>query len=457
MFEYSCVANVRGLIFRNLSLLGLVAIISLFSASDLLAATIFDEIKGVTEKVFNPAVSNKKSSPKKVETVAENNIILAQAEVAKRERITGRKKTLYNQYVSDRNQHMVTVIAGEISSADARMAADMSNVLDNDRGAQPLRIVPLLGRGGVQNIMDLLFLKGVDMTIISQGQLGYLELQDPEFFQDIRKNIKYITKLYNSELQILAHRRVRNVRNLQGKKVALGKKLGATDLDARYVFSQLGIDVEVVNVDFAAGVELLENNEVEAVVAFGGAPIDDFNNIREPSRYQLLPIVPQSVGLDAYFKITNEYLPIKLTPEQYPNLIAPNESVSTISSSVVLAVYNWSSDHKRYKKLQNFVNVFFEKLYRFEDHSRHPKWQGISLDAKVPGWAQFGPAQEWLVNRRKEIGQEISAGEMKIAMDAFVRQYSKIGNTQQMSPLQRDDIWASMTRVFGRWWFISEK
>ena len=43
---------------------------------------------------------------------------------------------------------------------------------------------------------------------------------------------------------------------------------------------------------------------------------------------------------------------------------------------------------------------------------------------------------------------------MKIAMDAFVRQYSKIGDSEQVGPLLRDDIWAAMRRAFGRYWSV---
>ena len=366
------------------------------------------------------------------------------------------KKSLYGREVFMRNRHVVTLLSGDVAGTDARFAADIANVLDNETGKTPIRVVPMLGRGGVQNVKDLLFLKGVDMAIISQGQLGFLELQDPEFYQNIRQNIQYISKLYNSEMQILANRRIGSVLELSGKRVVLGKKLGTTDMDARYVFTQLGIDIEVVNVDFAEGLDRLENEQVDAIVVFGGAPVEGFKALRTPSKFHFLPITPQAVGLNPYFKIIDEYLPIKLTAKQYPNLIDKNKPISTISSSVVLAIYKWKRSHKRYKKLSHFVEAFFTNLYSFDQRSRHPKWQEINIDAKVAGWSKFGAASEWLKNRRKEIGQEVSAGEMKIAMDAFVRQYSKVGNAEQVGPLLRDDIWASMTRVFGRWWAVGQ-
>lgn len=455
MFEYSLGVNVR---YQSIYKLFLASILltSFFVVSPLFAAPFLDEVKAGTDKLQNTI--NQTFGAKKKEKASPPPTVLVQSEVARRDGVRSRtpRKSLYSRRVLKRNKHMVSILAGEFGSADSRMAADIANVLDKDAGDNQMRILPLLGKGGLQNVMDVLFLKGVDMTIISQGQLGFLELQDPKFFKDIRENIQYVTKLYNSEFQILAHRRIASVADLKGKKVVLGKKLGATDMDARYIFSQLGIDIEVVNTDFSNGIHLLENDEVDAVVSFGGAPVDGFSLIRDPAFFHFLAITPQTVGLNSYFKIINEYLPIKLTSKHYPNLIEDNKPIATISSSVVLASYKWKREHKRYKKLSRFVNVFFDNLYSFDNKSRHSKWADINVEAKVAGWTQFRPAKEWLANRRKEIGQEVSAGEMKIAMDAFVRQYSKIGNIQQVSPLQRDDIWASMTRVFGRWWAIEQ-
>lgn len=382
-------------------------------------------------------------------------IQLAQAEALRKNGTQKKKnKSSYASDVFRHNAHVVTLLSGDYGSTDARLAADLANTLDNDSGDAAIRVVPYMGRGGIHNLKDLLFLKGVDMAIVSQGQLGFIEQEDPELYKNIRENIQYLSKIYNAELQILANKKISNIMELSGKRVVFGKKLGPTDMDARYLFSQLGVTVDVINTDFMAGIDLLENNEVDAIVSLGGAPVEGFKTIKNPSDFHFLPITPQAIGLKLYYKITDEYLPIKITSEQYPNLIKRNKPISTISSSVVLAIYKWKRSHKRYKKLSRFVEAFFSNLYSLDKRSRHPKWQEINIDAKVAGWSRFEAANEWLSNRRKEIGQEVSAGEMKIAMDAFVRQYSKIGNAEQVGPLLRDDIWAAMTRVFGRYWAV---
>ena len=144
------------------------------------------------------------------------------------------KKSSYAKQVTLRNAHVVTILSGDYGSTDARLAADIANALDKDEGDEPIRVVPYMGRGGVHNLKDLLFLKGVDMAIVSQGQLGFIELEDPELFTNIRENIQYLSKIYNAELQILANKKIKNITELAGKRVVFGKKLGPTPGSERH-------------------------------------------------------------------------------------------------------------------------------------------------------------------------------------------------------------------------------
>ncbi len=57
----------------------------------------------------------------------------------------------------------IGLIAGGPGSTDARIAADIAQVLDD---SDKLRVLPMLGRGSVQNIADLIYLKGVDVAIV---------------------------------------------------------------------------------------------------------------------------------------------------------------------------------------------------------------------------------------------------------------------------------------------------
>lgn len=358
----------------------------------------------------------------------------------------------YGRQVASRNSLTVSIISGDVASTYLRMAADLANVLDSTSGDESLRVVPVVGKGGVQNVLDVLFLRGIDMGIIQQGQLSYLSLTNPDLFQDIKKRIHFVTKLYNAEFHVLARRNITSLRELADRKVSLGKRLGSTDMIGRTVFSKLDIGADIVNEDLSSALSLLETGQIDAVGMLGGAPVEGFTKIRNAENYHFLPITPQSVGLNEYFNLVDEFLPTKITHDHYPELIEPGQSVSSIASSVILVVYNWKSDTKRYKKLATFVDHFFTKFEEFRRPARHPKWHEVSIHAKIPGMERFEPANDWLKQRQQLIGREVSAGEMKVAMDVFVRQYSKVAGGEEVTPLQRDDIWAALARIFGRYW-----
>jgi TRAP transporter TAXI family solute receptor len=357
----------------------------------------------------------------------------------------------YGRQVASRNSLTVSIISGDVASTYLRMAADLANVLDVS-GKENLRVIPVVGKGGVQNVLDVLFLRGIDMGIIQQGQLSYLSLTNPKIFKDIKKRIQYVTKLYNAEFHILARRNIASMRDLVGHKISLGKRLGSTDMVGRTILSKLDIDADMVNMDLAAGLASLQSGQVDAVAVLGGAPVEGLGSLKNFQDFHFLPITPQTVGLNAYFNLVDEFLPTKITHDHYPQLIEPGKSIASIASGVILVVYNWKSDTKRYKKLAIFVDHFFSKFEELRQPARHPKWHEVSLNAKIPGLFRFEAANEWLAKRQQQIGREVSAGEMKIAMDVFVRQYSKVAGGAEVTPLQRDDIWASLNRTLGRYW-----
>jgi len=72
------------------------------------------------------------------------------------------------------NKGVVGVITGGVNGTYIRIAADMATVLDTDN----LRILAMIGKGSVQNINDLLYLKGVDMAIVQSDVLEYLKRQE---------------------------------------------------------------------------------------------------------------------------------------------------------------------------------------------------------------------------------------------------------------------------------------
>src|ERR1700745_4154680 len=121
------------------------------------------------------------------------------------------------------NANTVTLISGTIGGTYVQFGADLASVLDN---GNELRILPIVGRGSVQSVADILFLQGVDLGIVRADTLDYLEKKG--FAKDIKKQFTYVTKLYNEEMYVIAPKSVSELKELAGKTVSVDLPNGGT-------------------------------------------------------------------------------------------------------------------------------------------------------------------------------------------------------------------------------------
>ena len=104
----------------------------------------------------------------------------------------------------------MTLISGTIGGTYVQFGADLASVLDD---GNKLRVLPIVGRGSVQSVADILFLQGVDLGIVRSDTLDYLERKG--FAKDIKKQFTYVTKLYNEEMYVIASKSIRSMRDLE--------------------------------------------------------------------------------------------------------------------------------------------------------------------------------------------------------------------------------------------------
>ena len=86
--------------------------------------------------------------------------------------------------------------------------------------------------------------------------------------------------------------------------------------------------------------------------------------IQKDSGFHLLPIPYVS-------KLQDEYFPAVITSDDYPNMMTLGQEVETVAVGAVLAAYNWPEDTERYKRLEQFVQLFFKKFPEFQQAPRH--------------------------------------------------------------------------------------
>lgn len=282
------------------------------------------------------------------------------------------------------NRGTVGVVSGGIGGTYVQIAADLASVLDD---GNELRVIPMIGKGSVQNITDILYLKGTDIGIVQSDVLTFIK--DQGIHRGINTRIKYITKLYNEEFHLLANKAIRTIGDLAGRQVNFGNPGSGTDMTAQTVFRSLGIDVVPVYDDYALALEKVKSGETAAMVYVAGKPVTAFAPLGPDDNVRLLPVRYEGA-------LAKAYLPSIFTSEDYPGLVPVGQDVETIAVGAIMAVFNWKPGTFRYKKVKKFVESMFDNFDQFQKSPRHKKWREVNLAAEVPGWKRFKPAADWL-------------------------------------------------------------
>ncbi|HXW28983.1 MAG TPA: TAXI family TRAP transporter solute-binding subunit, partial [Xanthobacteraceae bacterium] len=306
--------------------------------------------------------------------------------------------TATRETAGQQNANTVTMMTGTFDGTYVQIGADLASVLDDGRN---FRLLPVVGRGSVQAIADILFLKGVDVGIVRTDTLDYLEKKG--YANNIKGQFAYITKLYNEEMHVVAPKSIRNLADLDGRTVAVDLPDGGTFVTAITVFERLGIRPHFLYIEPRVALEKLRRGEIDGMIAVEGKPIDLLQQLDE----QNLHLVP----VDYAESLQGDYLPAQFTAEDYPNLIARGARVDTIAAAAVLAAYNWPPASDRYRRLSLLVDALFSKIKALQKPPYHPKWKEVTQHATLAGWTRFRPAQEWLDKNAVATATTVDSGD----------------------------------------------
>ncbi|MBU6463855.1 MAG: hypothetical protein KGK01_05865 [Bradyrhizobium sp.] len=354
----------------------------------------------------------------------------------------------YDEKKKQANDIAVTVVVSGISCTCARFTEDIRNVV-NDLSPDGIRVLPVLGNGGLQNLNDVLFLKNIDMGVVDEDNLRLLKQRDPALYANIEQRVQYITKLYNSEFQVLARSDIKSYDDLRGKKVNFNLKDSQTEVTADNVFTHLNIPVQRSNYDNDEALQKLKSGELAAMIILTGAPQVTFSKVKKEDGLHFLPLDQQSLPRHDLRELSAHYLPAELTHELYPNLVPEGTSVPTIANRALLVAYTWPENSPRYKRIAKFVDAFFSKINEFDNPSRHPKWREVNLSAEMPGWIRYKAAAEWLAAHRNQAvstnsGKALdqSSPELKQAFDNFMQKYGSSAGQKPLSTEERGLLFA---------------
>ncbi len=301
----------------------------------------------------------------------------------------------------------IGLLAGEVGSTDARIAADIATVLDD---GEKLRILPMQGNGSIQNIADLIYLKGVDVAIV-HGDALTETMQANAIPKE--GSVQYIAKLFEEEVHILARSNVTSLNDLNGLPVSAGRSGSGTELTADTLFAALHLQPAWQHETATRALDRLRRGEIAAMVVVGGKPVPLLQTVPPGSGLHFLPIPLNAQLLDLY-------LPTKLESQQYPNIVGTDRPIDTVAIGSVLITLATPSDSLRAKRVNRFVDALFDRFGQFGEPGFHPKWAEVNLFAQLPGWTRYPEAQTLL--SKQDQNREAS---LRSSFDTYLNQTSQ--------------------------------
>lgn len=362
----------------------------------------------------------------------------------------------YDEKKREINDIAVSIVVSGLTCTCARFAEDIRNVI-NDLRPNGIRVLPVLGVGGLQNLNDVLFLRGVDMAVVDQDNLDLLKQRNPQLYANIERRVQYIAKLYTAEFHVVARNDIKSYVDLIGKKVNFNLKESQTEVTADRVFRMLNLSVERSYYDNDEAIQKLLKGDIAAMIVLTGGPQAALAKLKKEDGVHFLPLDQVDLPGRDVSPVLAEYTAANLTSRLYPNLIAEDAPVPTIANQALLVAYAWPEDSEKYRRLTRFVNEFFGKVDRFQEPARHPKWAEFDPETEIRGWTRFKPAANWILAHQAVAAAVNEPASVGSAFERVLASYQSANGKRAMTAGDKELIMEQVKQILDKQIEVSAK
>jgi hypothetical protein len=279
----------------------------------------------------------------------------------------------------------VGVLSADRDPDSIRMLGELADALEN----VPVQVLPVIGKGPIHNVVNMLYSSGIDFAVLPADVLAYLEAEGV-LMPGAKNVISAVGRLYDEEFHLLAQRDIGSIEQLAGRRVAIGEADSPSHITAEMVFRALGVQIEPVEIDPVRALERLRKRDISAMVLVQRKPARLFYDLHVEDRLHFLPVsmTPNLLAI---------YEQAQIRPADYPLLIPAAEAgrgrpIATLKVSRVLAAFNWAPESDRFPVVQSFAEAHLRSQPALKSAGRHPNWRQTDLAQPVPGWTPYaGP------------------------------------------------------------------
>jgi hypothetical protein len=271
----------------------------------------------------------------------------------------------------DINQKTLTLLSGEPAWFPDAVA--IANEIDHENG---LRVLPMQGSGCIESAADVLQLAQVDVALLSSDCVDYAEQQG--LLPSASQKLAYVARVKSLPIILVTRRDIPNLTALAGKRIATGPAHSAGFASGEILLGGLGLPFIRVAKSGVDGMAALKSGKADAVLLQGLAALD---GELDPQKFHVL-------GLTTTQNSTLSHAPALVEASELKGLFAGSGSLETVSTALVLAVFNWPAKSAKAAKIKLFSVAYFEKQAMSDDASQ--------LSASVPGWQRYATSQNAL-------------------------------------------------------------
>jgi uncharacterized protein len=220
---------------------------------------------------------------------------------------------------------------------DAEWMAEANLIAKNLAHEDGLRVLPIMGAGGIQALQDLNQLPHVDAALVSSDSLVYAQQQ-----KLVTGKIAYIAQVAQLNVILIARQGLNNVTALAGKRIATGPAESSGFATGELLFGALELPFIRVPQQGDSAIAALLGGKADAALVLGDTVAKQALN--DPRFHVLsLPLPPQ---------LAQTYVPVKI--------VFKKQTTETLATSLTLAVVDWPRGSPRANVLKRFEKQLFK-------------------------------------------------------------------------------------------------
>ncbi len=268
----------------------------------------------------------------------------------------------------------LTLMTGREASVDYKMGKDLQGLL-HPHGID-LNVIPSLG--SLENIVKVYEFPSIQLGIVQLDTLTFPALHAlvrqfgiTSELQNIVSNMQLVLPLYNEAVHLLAPLSIKNINELNGKRVAVGRSSGSTYGTALNMLRMFHLKPEKIRaLDAPSALQLLQAKQLDALFLVAALPDSGLSHIVSEAAFHLLPIdLKQAQDKQV---LQHLYEEIEISQRDYA------WQKSTVASVAVRNVLV-TADTGRCEEVGKLAALLYENLSELQKNG-HEKWRDVQFD-----------------------------------------------------------------------------